>query len=173
MNKNIIFYWGIGTLFFIACTIFPQSSNRRDLGSPAAKPILTGWLSERQILDQSQNYKLEKELYQPNPESLAKLKTITTDIQIIVFLGTWCSDSRREVPRFLKVMEQVQNSHIQYQLLGVDRTKRDAGGLAEKHQIEFVPTFVVLYENNELGRIVETPMVSLEQDLVEILMSVN
>jgi len=66
-------------------------------------------------------------------------------------------------------MELVQNSHLTFKLFGLDRSKRDADGLAEKYQIEFVPTFVVLQDDEEIGRIVETPIVSIEQDLVEIL----
>ena len=86
-----------------------------------------------------------------------------------MFLGTWCPDCKREVPRFLKTMELTNNEFIKFQLMGLDRTKRDSLGLAEKSEIEFVPTFVVFHQDQEIGRIVEIPSMSIEQDLVEIL----
>ncbi len=91
-------------------------------------------------------------------------------MNVLVFLGTWCSDSRREVPRFLKILELAHNDHIKFQLMGLDRSKRDSLGLAEKSQIEFVPTFVVFKNDQEIDRIVETPSLSIEQDLVKIFM---
>jgi thiol-disulfide isomerase/thioredoxin len=169
MKKHIIYCLVTGVLLLTSCSLIPHHRSQKGTHQPLSKPILTGWLTQQQILDQIQEYQLEKARYQPQREYLDKLKTLTTDVQILIFLGTWCPDSQREVPRFLKIMELVQNSHLTFKLFGLDRSKRDADGLAEKYQIEFVPTFVVLQDDEEIGRIVETPIVSIEQDLVEIL----
>lgn len=172
MKKYIICYFIMGVLFFASCMHKSHRMTEQGLHQTASKTILTGWLTQEQIFDQNKNYKLGKVQYQPDEGSIKKLKSMTTDVQVIIFLGTWCPDSEREVPRFLKVMELSQNSQITYKLFGLDRTKRDPDGLAEKHQVEFVPTFIVVHKNEEIGRIVETPIVGLEQDLVEILASV-
>ena len=34
-------------------------------------------------------------------------KLISNDISLQVFLGTWCGDSRREVPRLLRLLDDV------------------------------------------------------------------
>ena len=158
-----------GVLTLNSCCHKSQHVTEQGLQQKPAKIIMTGWLTPKQISNQINAYQSGKNQYQPNEESIKKLKSVTADLQIIVFLGTWCSDSEREVPRFLNVMELTNNSHITFRLFGLDHTKRDPDGFAEKYQIEFVPTFIVLHNNEEIGRIVETPTVSLQQDLIEII----
>ena len=47
--------------------------------------------------------------YMPGSESINNLMDIKKDnLKIKVVMGTWCPDSRREVPRFMKVMEMWQ-----------------------------------------------------------------
>jgi len=135
--------------------------------------MLTGWITESQLFDLSPVYEEGKSVYQPDSASISFLKKFNEELNILIFLGTWCPDCRREVPRFLKVMEKADNNFIKFQLMGLDRTKRDSLGLAEKYQVEFVPTFVVLENNQEIGRIVEMPMLSIEQDLVEIFLKLK
>lgn len=112
-------------------------------------------------------------MYQPDEAVILQLRKFPHAATIVVFLGTWCPDCQRQVPRFLKIMEQTGNSNLGYSLIGLDRTKRDLEGLAEKNQIEFVPTFIVFQGDKELGRIVENPMVSIEQDLLDILLTIG
>lgn len=169
MKKLITFGWGIGISIFISCAILPHRTAEQTAQRPSSTPMLTGWLTAKQLCGQLQKYEIGKVQYQPDPEPVEQLKKFSQDAHILVFLGTWCPDSEREVPRFLKIMDMIQNERIKYQLFGLDRSKRDAEGFAQKHQIEFVPTFIVLHGNQEIGRIVEQPMVSLEHDLVEIL----
>jgi hypothetical protein len=160
--------------FFISLLLLASCLHRSPPVTEQMPPkvILTGLLTQNQLFDRIQAYQLGKDKYQPAEGAIKKLQSITKDVQLIVFLGTWCSDSECEVPRFLKIMELTKNSHITFKLFGLDRSKRDPDGLAEKHQIEYVPTFIVLHNDQEIGRIVETPIISLEQDLVEIVASV-
>lgn len=169
MKKYLMFSFLAGILLMNSCSLVSHQSTQKNTRQTPSRPILIGWLNQQQIFDPLPEFRLEKEKYQPDTESVEILKKTTADVQIIVFLGTWCSDSKREVPRFLKIMELVQNPKITFKLLGLDRSKRDAEGLAEKYQVEYVPTFVVLHDEKEIGRIVETPTVGLEQDLIEIL----
>lgn len=88
---------------------------------------------------------------------------------MLVFLGTWCSDTKRELPRFFKSMDQAGLSELQVILIGLDRSKKDTEELTEKWQIEFVPTFIFIRNGRELGRIVETPEDTLEGNIAQIL----
>jgi hypothetical protein len=56
-------------------------------------------------------------------------------------------------------------------MVGVDRTKKDADGLAEKWGVTRVPTFVFLRDGQEVGRVVErTPAgVTLEGEIARLL----
>ena len=156
-------------IFILLSVIFSFSCQKNKNDQKSGKnSILTGWITESQLLNQFPSLKQEKDSYVPDSTSIEILKKFDQDVNILVFLGTWCSDSRREVPRFLKTMELAQNDNIKFKLMGLDRSKRDSLGLAEKSQIEFVPTFVVFKNDQEVDRIVETPSLSIEQDLVEI-----
>jgi len=172
MKRIVSHSWLVVMLLAFSCSIMSRHHTSTTTTASSAIPTLTGWLTEPQLLEQIPGLLPEKDGYQPNTDAIKKLASLTKDVEIIVFLGSWCPDSRREVPRFLRIIERTGNPHIKFRLLGLDRSKRDSAGLAEKYRIEFVPTFVVLYENGELGRITESPIVSIEQDLVEILASV-
>jgi thiol-disulfide isomerase/thioredoxin len=172
-NRMLACNCGIALLLLLACASSPRKISEPSVRRADSRPVLTGWLTESQLMSQVPGYQDEKNQYQPDPQLLEPLKNLTKDVQIIVFLGTWCSDSQREVPRFLKIMETIQNPHISFEMLALDRTKRDLDGVAEAHDIQFVPTFVVLHEYLEIGRIVEQPIVNIEQDLAEITASIK
>jgi thiol-disulfide isomerase/thioredoxin len=97
------------------------------------------------------------------------IKTLHSGIDVLVALGTWCSDSKREVPRFLKIADLASIASAQIKYYGVDRTKKSADGLTDRYRIERVPTFIFLKQGNEVGRIVESPKNSLEEDMLVIL----
>ena len=105
-----------------------------------------------------------------NTDALNKLSDISKDdLTIKIVLGTWCPDSRREVPRFMRIMDLWGFPAEKITFIGVDNAKLSPVGEYEMLNIERVPTFIVYKNNIELGRIIETPVTSLEQDMVNIL----
>lgn len=108
--------------------------------------------------------------YNPDKNVVSKLTQIGTDnISIKIVLGTWCSDSRRELPRFMKIIDIWKFPPEEITFIGVDDVKLSPVAEYEGLGIERVPTFI-LYENNfEAGRIIENPLTSLEQDIINIL----
>ncbi len=112
--------------------------------------------------------------YQPNNEAIAKLLNINKDdITIKVVMGTWCPDSRREVPRFMKVLDAWKFPVSNVTFIGVDDAKQSPVGEYIKLDIHRVPTFIIYKNNIEAGRIIENPATSLEQDMVNILTGMN
>lgn len=108
--------------------------------------------------------------YQPNPEVISALTSIgKTDLSIKVVMGTWCSDSRREVPRLMKVLTLSEFPMGGVMFIGVDNAKLSPVGEYENLDIQRVPTFIVYKNKVEKGRIIENPVTSLEQDLLNIL----
>jgi hypothetical protein len=53
--------------------------------------------------------------------------------------------------------------------IGVDNVKNSPIGGYEAMDIQRVPTFIIYKNNIETGRIIENPVTSLEQDMVNIL----
>lgn len=94
-------------------------------------------------------------------------------ITIKVFFGTWCGDSKREVPRFLKLLSAVSFPEKQVQLIalgsGDSLVKQSPGHEEAGLGIFRVPTFIIYKNGTELNRIIEFPVFSLEKDLLQIL----
>ncbi len=90
-------------------------------------------------------------------------------ITVKVVLGTWCGDSQREVPCFFKIMEAQNYAIDKMEVIAVDRQKKAKGFDLEKLNITRVPTFIFYRNDKELGRIIESPTKSLEEDLMEII----
>jgi thiol-disulfide isomerase/thioredoxin len=91
------------------------------------------------------------------------------DLSIKIILGTWCPDSRREVPRFMRILNIWQFPVTKITFIGVDNAKLSPVSEYPDLNIERVPTFIIYKNNIEAGRIIENPTTSLEQDIVNIL----
>jgi thiol-disulfide isomerase/thioredoxin len=115
-------------------------------------------------------YLKEYEDYQINSNVVNHLLDISKDnVKIKIVMGTWCPDSRREVPRMIRILDIWRFPMTQVSFIGVDKTKHTFVREYESLKIEKVPTFIIYKNNVEAGRIIETPSTSLEQDLVNIL----
>lgn len=114
-------------------------------------------------------YNPEYENYEPNKNDIDAIASKIAGVKIKIVFGTWCSDSRREVPRFLKILDSVKFNPAYLQLICVDRNKSAEGTEVDKLGVELVPTFIIYKDEKEIGRIVETPRATLEEDLKKIL----
>jgi len=90
-------------------------------------------------------------------------------VKITLVLGTWCSDSRREVPWFYKILESLEYDLDNMKVICVNTAKTAEGIDVDQLDIQKVPTFIFYKEGVELGRIIETPQTSLEKDMAKIL----
>jgi putative ABC transport system permease protein len=112
--------------------------------------------------------------YEPNPEIIEQLKNVNwKDYSVSIFLGTWCGDSRREVPRFIKMLDAVGFLQREISLIAIsaeDSVYKQSLTREERgRHIYRAPTFILSKKGGEVNRIVETPVVSLERDLLAIL----
>jgi thiol-disulfide isomerase/thioredoxin len=85
--------------------------------------------------------------------------------------GTWCHDSKREVPAFIKTIELANNSNFSVEYIGVNREKTDGKEFSKLYNLQYTPTFIIFKGSYEVGRIVEEVIKSIEIELVEILKS--
>ncbi|MBN2666007.1 MAG: thioredoxin family protein [Bacteroidales bacterium] len=133
---------------------------------------LLGYISPGMFLNSphSEWYVRGRADYNPDATVICQLRnTIGDDLSILIVLGTWCPDSRREVPRFMKIVEEAGFPVERIVFVGVDITKLAPVGGYDTLNIERVPTFIFLRNKVEAGRIIETPVTSLEQDMQSIL----
>lgn len=90
-------------------------------------------------------------------------------VTVTTFMGTWCGDSKRETPRMFKILDEAQFSKQDLELITVDRSKQNPKEFTAGNNIIRVPTFIFKKDGEEIGRIVERPVESLEEDMVKIL----
>lgn len=106
--------------------------------------------------------------YDINKDLVLQLKPLLKDVAITIFMGTWCGDSKRETPRFYKILDAAGKTQ-DIELITVDRSKTTPQGLEAGKDIKRVPTLIFSKNGEELGRIVEYPIESLEEDMLKIL----
>jgi hypothetical protein len=108
--------------------------------------------------------------YTPDAGLIAILREQDRDLRIDVYLGLWCSDSRNHVPVFLKILDSAGLSRLKVNFFTVER-KKEAGRqfFVPERKVERVPTFLFLVGEDEIGRIVENPLKTILEDMLEIL----
>ena len=107
--------------------------------------------------------------YAINKEAIQVIKNDSENLSIKLFMGTWCGDSRREVPRIYRIFDAVSFDKSRLTLINLDRTKSSPKGKEERLNIHHVPTLILYRNGIEIGRIIESPIKSLEKDIAAIL----
>ena len=101
------------------------------------------------------------------------IKPLLTGKSLTIFMGTWCGDSRREVPRVLKMLDCCGFPMNDLTLIMVGNNdslyKRSPQHEEVGKNVVRVPTIIVAQKGAEIGRIIESPVTSLEKDLLTIL----
>ena len=155
-KKNLITIWVIG----ISMVLF-------------LSPLLTAMekIDKNKILATGQEWKDNYMNYRVDESFLETLKTkIGDNLKIDVYLGTWCSDSLNNVPKFIKIIDTVGEDNIPVNYYNVERKpSRDVKYYVEDLKVERVPTFIFYRDGKEIGRIIENPKNSLAEDFLEII----
>ncbi len=163
MKKLIVF------LLLIVGTTFAQH-NKMMLDEKSGKQMLIGLCDRTAFADTNYAwwFNAEYDNYVPDSVVIANIKSVTPDYKIKIVMASWCSDSKREVPRFYKIMDAASFDYKNLELVCVDRNKQCEEGEVDKLDIKFVPTFIFSRNNVELGRIIEMPKGKLEENILEI-----
>ncbi|MBN4051420.1 thioredoxin family protein [bacterium AH-315-M05] len=111
---------------------------------------------------QYSNYKVDSEI-------LSKIGAVPKELHLLIFMGTWCGDSQTQVPRFYKILDTLNFDESNLTLINLNRQKTSPGNEEQEMNINEIPTFIFFKNNKEIGRIVESPVQSLEGDLYAIL----
>ncbi len=138
-------------------------------------PILLGKINNEGLNQKpySNWFSTNYSTYTPKQSSIDSLKGKLDQYTIKLFMGTWCGDSKREVPRFYKTLENIGYPLDRLTTIAVDYRKatykQSPGGEHEGLNIHRVPTFIFYKDGKEVNRIVESPKNTLETDMAHIL----
>lgn len=138
------------------------------------KPILYGMVTKAQLMQPpyAEWFDSAYRAYLPNEKTMMALKKQDIKgISVKLFFGTWCGDSQREMPRFIKLLDAA--SITNYQLIALGRSdslyKQSPQHEEEGQGIYRVPTIIVYRNGTEINRINEFPVQSAEKDMLAIL----
>jgi hypothetical protein len=106
----------------------------------------------------------------PDAEAAKALAGVPPGAEVTIFLGTWCGDSRREVPRLWRGLDEAGGAvPFKVTYVSVDRQKKEPAGPVTENGVQYLPTFIVRRGGHEVGRIVETAPNGIEHDLLALL----
>lgn len=132
-----------------------------------------GEMTWMQIISGSNVFNMRYVDYIPNSDAIQTIHNYPKPLEIKVFWGDWCKDSKKHVPGFIKSMEFAENKNIQVVYINLNRQKKEPAEAIAGWDIQHIPTFVVISNGKEVGRVVETPKTTIEQDIAEILRSAS
>lgn len=127
-------------------------------------PDYVGEVSAQELLNNYTAFSGEYQQYAPTPEELNQIASLRGK-QVTVLFGTWCHDSKREVPRLLKLLDASKVELESLTLFAVDRNKTDPEGFAKRFDLRYTPTIIVSENGKEVARIIERPDAGLALDL--------
>ena len=92
------------------------------LDEKSGKPMLVGIAVRADIMKDSYGkwYAQEYEDYEIDHDLVTASRDFLDSTEVQVFLGTWWEDSRREVPRFFKILDEMGWSEYQLQMIMLD-----------------------------------------------------
>jgi len=171
MNKLL----KVGFFALFAFSIFSCNEQKvlnRTVKLDSGERMLTGEF-EPTVLNEKHYaswYQPEYDAYEVEKAKLADIKKDIKKYDIEIFVGTWCGDSQRELPRLLKILEEVKHPYNRMNLYGVNRQKKSFYGEEMGKNITHVPTIIFYAKGKEVGRIVESPVSGyLEEDIAMII----
>lgn len=111
--------------------------------------------------------------YSPPEDKVATFKRLVgeRDATFMVFGGSWCPDSKTQLPIIFRFFKLASIPVSRVELYGVDHSLREPTHTAERLNISRIPTLVVFSGGKEIGRIAEFPRPTWEDDLIQILSS--
>jgi thiol-disulfide isomerase/thioredoxin len=165
--KNLLFV----ALMFFGVAVFAQQTNHVTTDAQSGKDILIGQCNRQALTSPAfaDPYNEGYSSYVPDQEVIKKLKKEKKNVQVVVVMGSWCGDSKTQVPHLYKIMDEAGIKDSDVRLICVDRDKKAGDVDISSYDIQRIPTFIFYKDGREMGRIVESPSTSaLEKDLLLI-----
>ena len=159
-------------LLIVGFGILTRAQTQYEVYNDADGKILKGLISKDLILnDPSFGWFRENQSgFLPDREAIRALASKRKTVEILVFGGTWNQDTRFFLPKFFKMTDLASFPEDRITLVGLGRDKKDFGPLAEEMHILSLPTFIILKEGKEIGRVtVSQKSAGWEKEIAAIL----
>ena len=160
------------SLLLFALAVNAQDTNKKTTDQRTNKEVMINTCDRAHLIsfpEFKESYDTGYLNYAVNDTVLTSLKPLLAEKKITIVLGTWCGDSKLQVPHFYKILDAAGFPEKSVKIICVDGDKKAENGLIDGLDIKNVPTFIVYKDQQELGRIIESPKETLEKDLLVIL----
>ena len=166
--KNTILFLSLVIILFSACKTTKNTTSSVHIDDSGN---LVGVVHKTDFLKPPFVEWFEKEYnsYTADIQKVKEMRELSKDVDIKVVMGTWCPDSRREVPRFYKILDMLRFDSAHLKVAAVDRSKSIPEAMGKRLKITRVPTVIFYRNGKEINRIVEYPIETLEADMLKIL----
>lgn len=148
-----------------------QESGAEESEKESERPeVLKGRVRPGRVTEVFKPWRKRLESVEIDESTAEKLGEVSEGATVEVYFGTWCSDSLREVPRLWKSLHAVDGKiPFSVEYVALDRNFDAGDASIEGKEIQFVPTFLVHRDGEEVGRIVESSPRTLERELLALL----
>ncbi|MFT4153003.1 TlpA family protein disulfide reductase [Parafilimonas sp.] len=100
-------------------------------------------------------FKKNYNLGRPDTDAVAAFKRHAGDFTMLIFGGTWCPDTQNLLPEFYRLADAAGYADSNIAVIGVDHNKTTLDNLEKIFNVTNVPTFIVIKNGREAGRVVE------------------
>ena len=167
MMKKVLFF--VAAMVLTASSLFSQM-NRTKQDSAAGEDFLYGFCTRSAIEEHGDGwFKAEYDSYEVKSD-VFNFELPEKFDSVYVFMGTWCRDSRREVPRFCKIFDLDYFKDIPVKFICLDKQITVDVLDVDEYYVQFLPAIVFYKKGEELCRILERPRTeSLESDIMDLM----
>lgn len=111
--------------------------------------------------------------YEPDVTHINVIKANNTKYKFVALASTWDAASKKLLPEFYKVMILSSVPEENFEAYTADQKQQTGTDADRNYKFKTTPTFLVLKEGKEVGRITTQPNGSLEADIANIIFKAN
>ncbi len=151
-----------------------MSERCRRIGTAAGLLLVSAALAAQASLPRAEvlrdpAWRQAYEEFVPDEALLEGLRQKAAGLRLEVYFAFWCPDSLHHVPPMLRILDGLGDDAPPAAFFAVERKAGPQQKFyVEAAGVERVPTFIVYRDGREIGRIVENPVGSLLEDLLNI-----
>ncbi len=154
----------------IATLLAVSGLTRSSVGDEHKEPTLLGPTTREAVEAAEPEWVAAEVAAMPDEAAAQELAAVEPGAAVTVYLGTWCSDSRRELSRFWRAVDEAGGEvPFTVEYVAVDRAAKRPPELEREQGLRWVPTFIVRRGGEEVGRVVEVSPHGIEKDLLALL----
>ena len=171
MNKIIT------CLCFVLCAACSGTHHTSYTVIPDDRAKVLKGIINQSVLESDTSFKWFKENMkwgQADSSAIIAFRQHAHDFTMVVFGGTWCEDTQNLWPVFFRLVDVSNYPEKKITLIAVDRKKQTIRNLSQQYKITNVPTFIVLQNGKEIGRVTEYGKLNaIDKELGEIVNTIH